>query len=226
MFINIQYLYKGYNFTKKFKTIHMKKLLLLGAAAMVLVANLSSCKKGENDPFLSLKSRKARLCGEWTVTKSEGTSSYATGIALTSNSTVTTYNGTTETSITTGVLGAGNPNVSSYTQSYTFVKDGTFTMVFTSGTDVDTYEGNWMFLGKNKNADLAKKEAVMLSITKQTSSSNGTSVTESFTGYNNTTYTFLLDELKSKQITMIDESTNVDGAITSTNKTTTTLTAK
>ena len=119
MFINIQYLYKGYNFTKKFKTIHMKKLLLLGAAAMVLVANLSSCKKGENDPFLSLKSRKARLCGEWTVTKSEGTSSYATGIALTSNSTypknnwyhaviTRTNNGNNTESALTAVI-SGNP---------------------------------------------------------------------------------------------------------------------
>lgn len=27
----------------------------------------SSCKKGEEDPFLSLSTRKARLCGEWTM---------------------------------------------------------------------------------------------------------------------------------------------------------------
>ena len=41
----------------------MKNLLLI----LALVAAFTSCKKGENDPFLSLKSRKGRLAGDWIV---------------------------------------------------------------------------------------------------------------------------------------------------------------
>lgn len=193
---------------------------------MVLVANLSSCKKGENDPTLSLKSRKSRLVGEWTVTKAEGTSSTATGVALTSYSSTTTFDGTTQISTMTTAAGAGNPSTYSYTQAYTFDKDGTFTMTYTEGTDVTVYEGNWMFLGKNKTSELKNKEAVMLSITKETNTSDGTSTTESYTGYNNMTMTFVLDQLKSKEIVMIEENTHVDGNTTTSSKTTTTLTAK
>jgi len=41
------------------------KILKYTAVALLLSSTLLSCKKGENDPFLSLKSRAARLDGEW-----------------------------------------------------------------------------------------------------------------------------------------------------------------
>ena len=205
----------------------MKKLLLLAAGAFLLTANLSSCKKGENDPFLSLKSRKSRLVGEWTVSKSEGTSSTVnSSSAIMNTSSVTTYDGANETTIQTTALGAGAPSTSSYTQSFEFKKDGTFVMTYKTSTDTDEYEGNWIFLGKNKNAELSKKEAVMLSITKETYTSNGTSTTESYTGFNNMTMTFEIDQLKGKEIVFLDNSTHVDGVVTTTSTTKTTLTAK
>lgn len=43
-------------------------ILLLASATLLPI---SSCKKGENDPFFSLRTRKARLEGEWTVDKAE-----------------------------------------------------------------------------------------------------------------------------------------------------------
>lgn len=36
-------------------------------AISIASMELSSCKKGEEDPFLSLRSRKSRLTGEWTI---------------------------------------------------------------------------------------------------------------------------------------------------------------
>jgi len=63
----------------------MKKLkisLLLISIIMVLA---SSCKKGENDPFISLKSRDARITAIWNLTKIEGTN----------DSEVVTYDGST-----------------------------------------------------------------------------------------------------------------------------------
>jgi len=45
-----------------------KSLSLAIAILVVLPIVFSGCKKGPEDPFLSFRSRKARVCGTWTVT--------------------------------------------------------------------------------------------------------------------------------------------------------------
>lgn len=48
--------------------IKMKKINLLTLmAAIVALTTLNSCKQGENDPFLSLRSRDARIKGLWNL---------------------------------------------------------------------------------------------------------------------------------------------------------------
>lgn len=47
-----------------------KKLML--AAAVVIMLNFSSCKKYEDGPAFSLKSKTARLTGEWEVVQVDG----------------------------------------------------------------------------------------------------------------------------------------------------------
>ena len=49
----------------------MKKYLgiVLLISVVLGTLSLSSCKKGPNDPFISLRSRKARMVGEWTIAK-------------------------------------------------------------------------------------------------------------------------------------------------------------
>ncbi len=47
----------------------MKKLLTLVLLASTLVLVMNGCKKGSQDPFISFRSREARLCGKWNVTK-------------------------------------------------------------------------------------------------------------------------------------------------------------
>lgn len=44
----------------------MKKLTL---STLLMGSLFMGCKKGENDPFISLRSRDARLEGEWTLSK-------------------------------------------------------------------------------------------------------------------------------------------------------------
>ena len=34
---------------------------------IIVVFTMSSCKKGEDDPFISFRSRKARITGEWNL---------------------------------------------------------------------------------------------------------------------------------------------------------------
>ena len=50
----------------------MKKVVLMLTLGGLMLAT-PSCKKGENDPFLSLSSRKARVAGAWDVTGWEST---------------------------------------------------------------------------------------------------------------------------------------------------------
>lgn len=61
----------------------MKKFLSVVLLISVVIGSLTfeSCKKGPNDPFISLRSRKARMVGEWTVAKytKEYTEIYITG---------------------------------------------------------------------------------------------------------------------------------------------------
>ena len=45
----------------------MKKTTLIFLSAILLTGTFVACKKGDNDPFLSLRSRKDRLSGLWTV---------------------------------------------------------------------------------------------------------------------------------------------------------------
>jgi len=49
----------------------MKKYLSIVLLISVVLGTftLSSCKKGPNDPFISLRSRKARMVGDWTIAK-------------------------------------------------------------------------------------------------------------------------------------------------------------
>ena len=52
-------------------------LRLLAIAILVSsLAPLNGCRKGEEDPFLSLRSRKARIAGTWTATSYEEISTY------------------------------------------------------------------------------------------------------------------------------------------------------
>lgn len=71
--ITLRYIH--YQLVNKLKTKNMKKTMLAVFAAGLLFAT-PSCKKGENDPALSLKSRKGRLTAEWTVASFVETSTY------------------------------------------------------------------------------------------------------------------------------------------------------
>ncbi len=51
----------------------MKKTFVLLAGIIIGSLVLEGCKKGENDPFLTLSSRRARLAGDWKMTKLEMT---------------------------------------------------------------------------------------------------------------------------------------------------------
>lgn len=49
----------------------MKRLVILGMS-LVMGLTIASCKKGENDPAISLKSRDSRITGEWELKNISG----------------------------------------------------------------------------------------------------------------------------------------------------------
>ena len=131
------------------------------------------CKKGDNDPFLSFSSRKARLAGEWELISGSitETSSTSTETVSYTETTMSTFDGTNTVTVP-------------YIETYTFEKDGSY--VYTSTEDGDTYteEGAWTFGAKNAELDVKSKETVTLYCQKYSytsfNPSNGICPTPSF----------------------------------------------
>lgn len=119
----------------------MKHVLLIPIAVLLIV---SSCKKGEDDPFLSFKSRDARLRGEWKLTERK---------SLDSGGEERTFDGTTMTIKQDGVV----TDSYSYSLNYTFEKGGQ--LKWTRTQDGESYAGNdyWGWHHTNK-----KKSMLML----------------------------------------------------------------
>ena len=180
----------------------MKRLLLVLLVAMIAIPTFQSCKKGENDPTISLKSRKARLCGEWKL--AEGSLTEVSG----GTSEILTFTGTT-VSFSTG----GSVN---YTQTMEIIKDGTFKNTVNFNGAVRIEDGQWYFMGANKDKELKNKEAVAFFITQISSTPAGG--TTSIGTYKGVTpdYTWQLDELKSKEIIVIYDESSTSGGSTDT----------
>lgn len=68
----------------------MKKVKLSILALLAIAAVAPSCKKGDEDPGLSLRSRKARVAGEWKVASHEDNSTSTMKTNMTSNNYTTT----------------------------------------------------------------------------------------------------------------------------------------
>lgn len=167
--------------------------ILLGA----LIVPFTSCKKGENDPFLSLKSRKSRLVGDWELTSGEVTTT-STGSGST-YTTTETYNGSSKVTSST----SGSSSVT-YTETWTFEKDESFSNTVNEDGKSYVSSGFWQFGGKNKSADLKNKETLVVTSTKDvgpnslsTKDGKGVAVDGVIT----------LDKLSNKEIVMLIEYT-------------------
>jgi len=133
----------------------LKRISFLALAALFFAPTFQSCKKGEEDPGLSLRSRTARLAGEWTVTEmnetvtgessnssSGGSSNASTEIEdITFDGTMLTTYGT-YTNTNSGVTNTYKDTMVFQDVSfmYTIEKDGTFEKNETmKASEVNTY---------------------------------------------------------------------------------------
>lgn len=104
---------------------------------------LAACKKGENDPFLSLRSRNARITGTWKLTSQETSDTFVVGDITNANS--TSYDGTTLNTTEAGVTNSVN-----YSQTIEINKDGTYKMIIVEDGISYENQGNWWWLSSKK----------------------------------------------------------------------------
>jgi len=176
----------------------LKSIFLLAA----VVIGFSGClKKGEDDPLISLRTRNARVVGEWKVEKGF---EYESVRSLSSYS---VYNASYNESTYDIKYETGNNSNSSIAQSgffnysIKFDSDGGFTSEkYTENSEPRLREiiGRWNFtnsVGKNKN-----KEEILITVSsiKETFIS-GTDKTVEYTG-NKKNYVYELRELRNKRM--------------------------
>lgn len=167
---------------------------------------LSGCKKGENDPFLSLRSRKARICGEFNVTSYESVykdpSTNQSRTEILNNGVMTI----TETD-QNGTYTESFP----YSAEYAFYKDGTFMTSVKSDAYSMLIKGAWFFVGKNKDADLKNKEAIGM-VDKEAQYDNPGNSFVYNSKFDDFGSLYILNQLKEKEIILQKKGEYDDGA--------------
>jgi hypothetical protein len=174
----------------------MKNTFKVVIAALTLSTFVfDGCKKGEDDPFMSIHTRKGRMVGDWKVTQGNGNDVGFTGTSS------WTYDGTTKTT-TVGSL-SGTETIG---MTYNFEKDGSCTMVTTTTTtnpnnvETETVTGTWNFTGKIGD-DKNKDHIVVRELTDTDVNTNpSSSTTTTYTGDNGPVQSMYIDELKNKEI--------------------------
>jgi len=143
----------------------MKKTFIKILFLSALIGGLAECRKGEDDPLISFRSRKARVAGEWKLT-----SGSVTGLSTShgTNPVTTSY---TENYTESTYSYFSNSGSQSGTHSYDieFKKDGTYTSTQKMSTTITgtvvnnitiTTSGVWNFTGRV--GDYKEKEQIVL----------------------------------------------------------------
>lgn len=126
----------------------MKNLFLF---LIIAACCLPACKKGENDPFLSLRSRKARITGKWILTEriyerlEDGSNEFIYPISVS-----TSFEGDSATLTYSSPL-TSYTSTSYYSSKLTIDKDGTYLWAVKAGGVSSQVSDIWSFLDGTKN---------------------------------------------------------------------------
>ena len=187
----------------------MKKLhriLLILMIVILALPLLESCKKGEEDPWFSIYSRKHRLCLDWKIL------TYRKDIHTNDSIVTYTFDGT-------------NNTYRKYKSNYVYTSPGTMRIIFSKNgnyewsqtitTDTSNYiyteKGLWYFSGGGKESDTRSKELIALQKTEQTESfsDGGVNSTLSYMGSGDlTTSIYRLKKLASDEMIIENETTS------------------
>jgi hypothetical protein len=174
----------------------IKRYFLVFVSIVMLVPVMNSCRKGDEDPLISLYSRKHRLCQDWNFSYYKRTEQH---------NNVTVYYEFDGASLTK--VEGSHVSISHATMQLSFRKDGTYLWAETITTDTSLYnyneEGSWYFTGGSKESDTKNKELLALQKTKVTTilQSDGTTTSETYNGSGNLdAAVFKIIKLSSKEV--------------------------
>lgn len=160
----------------------MRTKLLLSLFTITTAIVFDAClKKGEDDPFISLRTRNARLIGEWKLVSMESESAYfddwGDGLTAFDHKTTEKFDGTTLTVTRDNKDKSGgvwtysySTTTYNYSNSSTFNKDGTSSCITTkaetspapSPTETYTSTGAWFWVdSKKKKTYLIASECIV-----------------------------------------------------------------
>lgn len=128
----------------------IKNLYKILFFTVVSTAFTGCLKKGDDDPFISLQTRKARICGEWKLVSGEISFKYS------DTTEIFTYAGSKMKYKLNGVF------VGDYTFHETMIINKKGSYGITRGSsDLYSYEGYWYFGNKNEKLEIKNKETVI-----------------------------------------------------------------
>ena len=195
----------------------MKTLKFIFIASLLLFF-YDGCKKGDGDPLFSLRSRKARVTGDWKVTKYEEKDVNTSNTGTTTNN--SSFDGSTwaETTVNTG---GTSTLTGTATYTFSFTKDGKYTMKRTitstnGGLSYSTMwseEGKWDFL--SGVGDLKNKEYIGLTKTLLTIISGNSTNSTTFQGQSYIAWQITTLKNKEMILNSIDEDANSSSGGTS-----------
>ena len=175
------------------------------ALALLPVLLFTNCKKGDDDPAFSLRTRKARVTGDWHIesgsvgitSKSKNAAPYSQRFVL--NGSELTMTETYQGGIPTIYKGMYSLNVK-------FENNGRFDMVEALGVNTLRAKGTWRFT--SKGGDEKNKESMVMEINEITS---GTTYYNLFNRLG-TVVVYQIKELRDKRMVLVC-SNNLDLSI-------------
>lgn len=141
----------------------MKKIGVIVFTVLVALI-FSNCKKSENDPLFSTKSRHTRACGLWTISSGSITSTYVDRNGVSSSVTYSLNN----KNFTAEITGRGTL-VGKFSLQLDMRDDDSFEVKQEFGGPLETYAGKWQFLHKSK--DYKNKERMLFTLNANAASS-------------------------------------------------------
>jgi hypothetical protein len=190
----------------------MKKTILILSSIIITGIGFQGCKKGENDPSISMHGRKARICGDWAISAGSSTSTNTSGSTTTTQTQTWTENSLTQTTTSSGSTTSLNGTNAHYTLS--IEKDGTWksdqAATFTAGsvqiTSSSVASGTWNWTGGI--GDVKKKEQFIMRTLQETDMTTGSPAdVMTYTADDAPSTVYELDELKNKEMIIIWDGT-------------------
>lgn len=177
---------------------------------MLALGLLGSCKKGEDDPMLSLRTRRARMEGDWRLEKATVTITTVDFANAARLNDVFQISNSKATLTETGPGITANTYTGAYFLHFKCNSDGTYTISEQLGVKNISYGGSWAF--NSKSGSEKNKESATFRITDVS-----TGVTSGIFLFNQsaTNFTYHIRELRNKKLVLNVGSTIYENATSS-----------